>query len=71
MSINVGDKFGKHGEVVTPAMKSAVDDFMTLNGWFKENRSAEHQKAANDLYQWYMHADNKGTLGMHYIGVVG
>ena len=70
MSINVGDYFGDF-EIVSVAMKSAVDDLTTLSEWFAENRSAEHQAAANELYQWYIHADNKGSLGFHYINKVG
>lgn len=70
MSINVGDRYDEF-EVVSVEMKSAVDDFITLAGWFAEDRSAEHQAAANELYQWYIHADNKGSLGFHYINKVG
>lgn len=59
--VKVGDHFDSF-IVTSVKVASALDDYMTLAGWFKESFDSEHQSVCNQLYNWFCRADDKGTL---------
>lgn len=76
MSVRIGDKFDGF-QVISVATYSALEDYITLSKWFDESakwkdetKVKAHQDAANELYQWFCHADNKGSLAFGYINKV-
>ena len=66
MSVKIGEKFGLF-EIVSAPMASALADYDQLHSWFKENSDKDHQDACNELYQWFVTADNKASLAFYYI----
>jgi hypothetical protein len=66
MSVNIGDKFDGF-QVMSVATRSALEDYKTLAKWFHESSNEDHKAAANELWQWFCKADNKGTLAFGYL----